>query len=298
MRLASGAALVGLLVAVTVVVAEQAPAFHAVSITKVSSAPCPPAVPCQNAAAPSTSQTGAGPDLSTPPSSVSVLPGGRFEARNQTIENLARVAFGFEQVDPAVGVVAESKFSNPGADRFDITAVADREWPRAPAGEKVPSEFREMLRGLLEERFKLQAHVELTSVEVLALQLVRVDRERGPGLRRSTSGCVGRSPETRHGDTPSKCHVRIDASHIEVGGVTMSELAAMIYGADGARVDRFIVDQTGLSGRYDVVLSLESQEEDQRAALRDALKTQLGLKLVKTKVPLPTLIIDHAEAPL
>ena len=63
------------------------------------------------------------------------------------------------------------------------------------------------------------------------------------------------------------------------------------------RMDRFIVDQTGLSGRYDVTLSLNAQGEDRRDALRDALKTQLGLKLVKTRVPLPTLIIEHAEAP-
>jgi len=291
-RIAAGAGLIALLAAANVVVASQAPAFREVSITKVSQASCPPPAPCQSAPPPSGPQ---GP--SAPPSSISVLPGGRFEARNQTIENLARVAFGFEQVDPAVGVVAESKFSLPGADRFDVTAVAEREWPRAPAGEKVPSEFREMLRRLLEERFKLQAHVELTNVDVLALQLARDDRERGPGLRRSSSACLGPSAETHAGDTHPKCRVRLDASHIEAGGITMSELAAMIYGADGTRVDRFIVDQTGLTGRYDVVLSLESQEEGQRAALRDALKTQLGLRLVKTKVMLPTLIIEHAEAP-
>ena len=266
-------------------VAQQAAAFHDVSITKVLPAHCPSA-PCQ-------SVTAAQPT----PSSISVLPGGRFEARNQTIENMARVALGFEQVDPVVGVVAESRFSSPQADRFDITAVADREWTTARPGEKVPSEFRELLRRLLEERFKLQARVELTDVDVFALQLARADRERGPGLRRSSRDCFRPNDDPRDGEGRPKCGVRFDASHLEAGGVTMSELAATINEADEMRMDRFLVDQTGLSGRYDVTLSLKAQGEDRRDALRDALKTQLGLKLVKTSVPLPTLIIDHAEAP-
>jgi len=270
--LVAGIGVIGSLLAANVVVAQRADAFHEVSITKVPPAP-------------------------TTPSSISVLPGGRFEARNQTIENMARVAFGFEQVDPAVGVVAESRFSSPQADRFDVTAVADRAWTTAPAGEKVPSEFRELLRRLLTDRFKLQARVELTDVDVFALQLARADRERGPGLRRSTRGCSGPHANPRDGDGRPKCGFRSEASHIEAGGVTISELAATINEADDMRMDRFIVDQTGLSGRYDVTLSLNAQGEDRRDALRDALKTQLGLKLVKTRVPLPTLIIEHAEAP-
>lgn len=277
------AALVGLFCIAPAVVATQAAGFHSISIIRLAP-PCAPLAACRNA-------------TSSTPSSISVLPGGRFEARNQTIENLVRVAYGFEQIDLAVGVVAESKFSSPDAERFDVTAVADREWPRAPAGEKVPGEFRAMLRALLEERFKLRARVALTDVDVLALQLARVDRQRGPGLRRSTSDCQhGTSVEPGAGDSRPPCMMRIDATHIEAGGITMSQLAAMIYDAEGARVDRFVVDQTGLSGRYDVALSIAAAG-DRRDAFRDALKMQLGLKLVKTKVSLPTLLIEHAETP-
>ena len=289
LRLAPGGAAVGLIgslaiaTTATVVVARQSPSFHSVSITKLAP-PCPVSTPCRNLQ----------PTLEAP-SSIDVLPGGRFEARNQTIENMARVAFGFEQIDLAVGVVAESKFSSADADRFDVTAVAAHEWPRARAGEKVPSEFREMLRGLLEERFKLRAHVELTDVDVLALQLTRADRLRGPGLQRSGNQCHSSSVSPAGASLP--CPARIDAHHIEATGITMRQFAAIIYGVDGARVDRFVVDQTGLSGRYDVTLSIDAGDGDQRAALREALKNQLGLKLVKTKIPLPTLIIEHAEAP-
>jgi uncharacterized protein (TIGR03435 family) len=274
----------GLLVAAPAVIAGQTSGFHSVSITK-RSPPCAPAVACRNAMP------------LTAPSSISVLPGGRFEARNQTIENMVRVAFGFEQIDLAVGVVAESKFSSPDAERFDVTAVADLEWPRAAAGENVPSEFRTMLRALLEDRFKLRARVELTDVDVLALQLTRADRQRGPGLRRSSNGCHhDTNVEPPAGESPP-CPRRIDAHHIDAAGITMPQLAAMIHDAEGALVDRFVVDQTGLTGRYDVALSIASQDPDRRDAFRQALKMQLGLKLVKTKVPLPTLLIEHAEAP-
>ena len=279
-------AVIGALLAPSTLVAQQAQAFHQVSITRVRPAPCPPAAPCANASTPQAT-----------PSSISVLPGGRFEARNQTIENMARVAFGFEQVDPAVGVVAESRFSSPDADRFDIDAVADQPWAPAPAGWKVPGEFRELLRRLLRERFKLQARVALTDVDVFALQLTRADKERGPGLRRSSRTCADPDTDKRDDDARPQCGFRVDSNRIEGGGVTMTELGAMINQADDTRMDRFIVDQTGLSGSFDVTLSLNAQAKDRRDALREAMKMQLGLKLVKTKVSLPTLIIEHAEAP-
>jgi hypothetical protein len=122
-------AVIGTLFAEKMLVAQQAKASQQISITKVRPAPCPSAAPCTGATA-----------SQTPPSSISVLPGGCFEARNQTIENLARIAFGFEEVDPTVGVVAESTFSSPDADRFDIDAVADR--PGTPETRRLESARR------------------------------------------------------------------------------------------------------------------------------------------------------------
>jgi hypothetical protein len=138
------------LLAPAVMQARQAtpPSFQFVSIRKLPPAPCPPLELCLGNAVPSRA-----------PATMNVLPGGRFEARNQTIENLARVAFGFDSVDPALGVVAETKYSSPLADRFDVTAVTDGEWSSPPSGRKVPGELRTMLRTLLEQRFKLKARV-------------------------------------------------------------------------------------------------------------------------------------------
>ena len=85
------------------------------------------------------------------PSTVSVLPGGRFEARNQTFENLARLAFGFEGVDPRNGMVDTPRFFWPENDRFDVTAVSDREWSTPPPGERVPPESHYLRTALVFE---------------------------------------------------------------------------------------------------------------------------------------------------
>ena len=270
-----------------VVVAQPAETFHQVSITKVAPAPCAPAASCRSASA-----------AHAVPSSITLLPEGRFEARNQTIENLARVAFGFEGTDPTVGVVAESKFSSPHADRFDIDAVADRPWTPAPRGETVPDEFRDLLRRLLRERFKLQARVAVTDVDVLGLQLTRADRERGPGLRRSSRACSDPSARRRDDDAPPVCGFRVTGGGIEATAVTIGQFAAWINDADDMRMDRFIVDQTGLSGLFDITLSLNPKTRDRREALRQAMRMQLGLTFVKARVPLPTLILEHAAAPV
>src|SRR6185503_21047817 len=43
--------------------------------------------------------------LTLAPSSMNYLPGGRFEAKRVSVEDLARVAYGFKQIDPRRGVV-------------------------------------------------------------------------------------------------------------------------------------------------------------------------------------------------
>jgi uncharacterized protein (TIGR03435 family) len=72
-------------------------------------------------------------------------------------------------------------------------------------------------------------------------------------------------------------------------------------------VDRQVLDRTGLTGTFD--FSLEWSPEpaitgapDQAAAssgpgFLEALRSQLGLKLVATTAPTDVLIIDHIERP-
>ena len=63
-----------------------------------------------------------------------------------------------------------------------------------------------------------------------------------------------------------------------------------------------VEDRTGLTGIYDVHLEFVPESPNSTAAaadpgtgIFDAVQSQLGLKLVATKVPLETLVIDHLE---
>jgi uncharacterized protein (TIGR03435 family) len=92
------------------------------------------------------------------------------------------------------------------------------------------------------------------------------------------------------------------------------------YGSMGGEIDRPVVDQTGLEGTFDFVLEYRpvnnnglpasvSQPPDAPASavassgefagtpFVDALRRQLGLKLVRTTAPLRVLVIDHVEKP-
>jgi uncharacterized protein (TIGR03435 family) len=72
---------------------------------------------------------------------------------------------------------------------------------------------------------------------------------------------------------------------------------------------RPVVDQTGLSGRFDFTLEWTPESngpaqsradaplDSQGATFLEALKDQLGMKLKATKAPMDVLVIDHVERP-
>jgi uncharacterized protein (TIGR03435 family) len=67
-------------------------------------------------------------------------------------------------------------------------------------------------------------------------------------------------------------------------------------------VERPVVDQTGIAGRFDFTLKWEpneTQNSDPNAppGLFTAIEEQLGLKLEATKAPVDVIVIDHVERP-
>ena len=89
---------------------------------------------------------------------------------------------------------------------------------------------------------------------------------------------------------------------------------ALIAGAlpGMGRLDRPVVDQTGLTGRYDFTIEFAPEPngpapappnpdapppDPQGPTFVIALREQLGLKLQASKAPLPILVVDHLERP-
>jgi uncharacterized protein (TIGR03435 family) len=79
----------------------------------------------------------------------------------------------------------------------------------------------------------------------------------------------------------------------------MAEFDNMLWGQ--REIDsRKILDQTGLTGRYDLTLkwaSVDDPRESDGPSLFSAIQEQLGLKLESTKGRVPVLVIDHVEKP-
>jgi bla regulator protein blaR1 len=199
------------------------------------------------------------------------------------------------------------------ADRFDIQARAE--------GNPTKDQMRLMMQSLLADRFKLALHFETRDVPVLALTLVKSGKM-GPKLRPHSEGppCDASAPSPEHGASagandvfPPRCDLYMLESkpnHMNQAGsrnTTMNLLAASLPSL--AALGRPVVDQTGLTGRFDFAIewtpesnspqlpNADGQTDSQGPTFLEAVREQLGLKLEATRAPIRTLIIDRVERP-
>jgi bla regulator protein blaR1 len=99
-----------------------------------------------------------------------------------------------------------------------------------------------------------------------------------------------------------------DGTWIGSRNTTIGLLASAIYNPQ-LGIDKPVVDQTGLQGRFDFILQLPAgmislgprlpnpDDPPPEPIVLKALREQLGLKLVRSMGPIRTLIIDHVERP-
>jgi uncharacterized protein (TIGR03435 family) len=188
-------------------------------------------------------------------------------------------------------------------DRFDIQA-------KAPVANPMKDQMRLMMQALLADRFKLAVRFETKESPVLALVLVKPGKL-GPKLLPHAEGppCDAvPSPDV----FPPKCSLMgmTVNSGARKGGsrdTTMALIADALPSM--SRLGLPVVDQTGLSGRFDFTLEWspdtngpppqpgEPLFDTQGPSFQAALREQLGLKLESTKAPLQILRIDHIEKP-
>jgi uncharacterized protein (TIGR03435 family) len=146
---------------------------------------------------------------------------------------------------------------------------------RAPGTDSPDEEqVREMLRGLLAERFQLTVHRENRELAYLALVAAKTG---GPKVQPASPDCKpGRRP-----DTMAPC------------GQTMQMLAKYLDGY----ADRLVIDMTGYAGKFDYEIPIDRSDRDFGAAIMAAVQEKLGLKLEARKGPVEVLVVDHVEKP-
>jgi uncharacterized protein (TIGR03435 family) len=186
------------------------------------------------------------------------------------------------------------------------------------AGPANKDQMRLMMQSLLSDRFRLAVHFETQETAVMALKLVKPGKA-GPKLLAHSEGpaCedLAAPAQSRAGDSslpfPERCYVQqlsMNGQKLRAGSrnTTMDELAGALSGL--GRLDRPVVDQTGLSSRIDYEMEWSQEPNaagppdatpppDQGPTFLEALGEQLGLKLESTKAPLRVLVIDHIERP-
>jgi uncharacterized protein (TIGR03435 family) len=195
---------------------------------------------------------------------------------------------------------------------MELPKWAQDEWYTVEArADGTPSreEVRQMVRSLLEERFKLAVHAGTHEGQVNALTVVRP----GVGLKphADSAPCdVAMPPADRaypaYKDFPVHCGIfnrelgRFKR-RIEMVNVTMAQIADTLSGSSPLPV----VDATGLTGHYDGFLDygpgILPPDADPAAEVglpvSDGLQKQLGLKLVKQNATVADFVIDHIEKP-
>lgn len=185
---------------------------------------------------------------------------------------------------------------------YDVNAKAEG----APSQEMMQGP---MMQALLEDRFKLKLHRETRSVPVYSL----VQSGRGLKIHLFVEGScvpVDQSKFPPPPATPGSCHARGrregNIQIVDAEAMTVAEFAKVFLNGD---MDRPVIDNTGIIGKYDFHLEYEIDQSTPRFNTVDgagdrtgpsiftAVQEQLGLKLESTRGPGETLVIDHVERP-
>jgi uncharacterized protein (TIGR03435 family) len=198
------------------------------------------------------------------------LPGGRVTITNLPLRNMIRTAYGANDLE----VVGGPDWVD--GDRWDVLAAAA---PGSPAD----APWREMLKTLLQERFKLRAHFERRERPIYRLVLARADRRLGPAIR--PTGC--RADDLDCGKTSANTNGIRSGTMMGVAR-TLAEVGTAL----SRYAERRVFDATGLEGRFDFELRWDAD-----LSIFTALSEQLGLKLEPATGSLDVLFIDGVEKP-
>lgn len=209
--------------------------------------------------------------------------GRQFSTLNTTLTDLITFAY---------GVHAKQVTNGPGwmeTEKYDIAAQ--------PNGEGQPNDkqWKGMVQKLLADRFKLTFHRDKKELGVYALTVAKGGHKltKSEGDPNGLPGLFFRGL----GNLPAR-------------NANMSDFAGVMQ---GAVLDRPVVDQTGITGRFDFVLLWTPDEfqfggmgakvpppANNAAAPPDlftAMQEQLGLKLESTKAPAEVFVVDSAAKP-
>jgi uncharacterized protein (TIGR03435 family) len=229
-------------------------------------------------------------EVATIKPSDSNVPGNwfRVNGRNFTTHNISLAGI----IKFAYGVHAKQIINMPDwmdQDTYDISAVPDGE------GQPSDKQWKTMMQKLMADRFKLVFHHDKRELAVFALT---VGKDGPKNIAENTSG--GSLPGMFFQGTPGG--IMLPAKN-----ATMKDFTGLLQ---EVVLDKPVVDQTGITGRYDFTVKWAPDESqfsghvpppsdaaDAPPNLFTAVQEQIGLKIESTKTMADVLVIDHVEKP-
>lgn len=212
-----------------------------------------------------------------------IVNGNQFHIINQPLTQMISFAFDVQ----AKQVIGLPEWAD--SDKFDIDGKPD--------GEGAPNvkQWKIMIQKLLADRFKLTFHKDKKELSVYVLSVSKT----GAKMTKNDSAPNGLPGLFFRG-----------LGNLNVRNALMSDFTGLMQ---SAVLDRPVVDQTGLTGRFDFTLNWTPDDSqfsgmgakippptdsaDAPPNLYTAIQEQIGLKLDATKAPADVMVIDHVEKP-
>jgi len=224
----------------------------------------------------------------TRPGKLFTVRGQEVVTINTTLSDIIKMAY---DVHPRQITGGPSWYES---DKFDINGKPD------VPGQPNVAQIKLMMQKLLADRFQLKFHREKKELSVYAIGIGKG----GPKLAKSEADPNG-LPGLFFGRAPA-------GMSFNVRNATLAEVGSVLQ---GSILDKPVVDQTGLTGKYDFTLKFTpdagqmagfgggppappaAENPDAPPDIFAAFQQQLGLKLDSTKAPADVLVIDHVEKP-
>ena len=207
--------------------------------------------------------------------------GRHLNVNNESVTDIVNLAFGLHQ-QQILGAPAWAE-----SEKFDVEGEAD--------GEGVPSldQYRIMLRKMLADRFHLAFHMDKKELSVYVLTVAKTGSKMTKSLNQDALAGLGMR----------------GLGSVVGRGANMGNFRNFMQ---GNVMDRPVVDQTGIEGRYDFQLDWTPDEfqfspigvkappAPENAAHPDlytAIQQQMGLKLEAVRAPVDVMVVDRVERP-
>ena len=233
------------------------------------------------------------------------LPPGTFNSGCTTVQRLVQQAYGLfadGQMNPGSSLTVVGGQAWTTSDLYEIDAKAE-----GPQGHSMMN--GPMLQALLEDRFKLKVHRDTRNVPVYALTVA----DGGLKLEPFQGSCTPRDFDK----PPSEADCvtsRLWSDEVDMKAATLADLCAGL----SVFLDRHVVDETGITRRFNITLKLPPEDHELLTRPRSlpatsdptvpapppvpfngvkmSMKT-LGLNLEPTDGTSEFILIDHIERP-